>query len=82
MLSRDKCSIQKFLAILENTSDEDVTKFLYLFTNLKIEEIKNMKIQMVLISIRLKIILANEVTKICHGEKESKDANKNEKKFL
>ena len=52
-----------------NTDDRDVTKFLKMFTDLsleKIEEIKNENIN------DLKILLANEATKMLHGEIETK----------
>ena len=52
-----------------NTDDRDVTKFLKMFTDLsleKIEDIKNENIN------DLKILLANEATKMLHGEIETK----------
>ena len=52
-----------------NTDDRDVTRFLKMFTELsleKIEEIKNENIN------DLKILLANETTKMLHGEIEAK----------
>ena len=54
-----------------NTDDRDVTKFLKMFTDLsleKIEDIKNENIN------DLKILLANEATKMLHGEIETKKA--------
>ncbi len=56
-----------------NTDDRDVLKFLKIFTDLdldKIEQLKNENIN------NLKIILANETTKLLHGEKESRNAEK------
>ena len=56
-----------------NTDDKDVIKFLNYFTDLKtneIEEIKDKDIN------ELKIILANKTTSMLHGEKESKDSEK------
>ena len=56
-----------------NTDDKDVVKFLNYFTDLKtneIEEIKDKDIN------ELKIILANKTTSMLHGEKESKDSEK------
>ena len=56
-----------------NTDDRDVLKFLKIFTDLdlsKIEKLKNENIN------NLKIILANETTKLLHGEKESRNAEK------
>tara|TARA_B100000427_G_C15282281_1_gene495944 strand:- start:12 stop:728 length:717 start_codon:yes stop_codon:yes gene_type:complete len=60
-----------------NTNDRDVLKFIKMYTDLpldKIEEIKNKDIN------QLKIILANECTKMLHGEKESKLAEETAKK--
>jgi len=60
-----------------NTDDRDVLKFVKMFTELtlkKIEEIKNKNIN------QLKIILANECTKMLHGNNEAKLAEKTAKK--
>ncbi len=72
-LSKDKYSIQNFWQYWRNTSDEDVIKFLYLFTNININEIKKYESLDGSNLNKVKVILANEVTKICHGEKESKE---------
>ena len=60
-----------------NTDDRDVLRFLKMYTDLtleKIEEIKNKDIN------QLKIILANECTKMLHGDKEAKLAEETAKK--
>ena len=60
-----------------NTDDRDVLRFIKMFTDLtlkKIEEIKNKNIN------QLKIILANECTKMLHGNNEAKLAEKTAKK--
>jgi len=60
-----------------NTDDRDVLKFIKMFTDLtleKIEEIKNKDIN------QLKIILANECTKILHGKNEAMLAEETAKK--
>ena len=60
-----------------NTDDRDVLRFLKMYTDLtleKIEEIKNKNIN------QLKIILANECTKMLHGDKEAKLAEETAKK--
>ncbi len=60
-----------------NTDDRDVLKFIKMFTDLsleKIEEIKNKNIN------HLKIILANECTKMLHGKNEAHLAEKTAKK--
>ena len=61
-----------------NTDDRDVMRFLNFFTELKTDEIikicndeKNIN--------NLKILLANEATKILHGEKASKKAEQTAK---
>ena len=56
-----------------NTDDRDVKKFLNFFTELKTDEIENMCKKESDIN-NLKIILANEATKILHGEIASKRA--------
>jgi tyrosyl-tRNA synthetase len=60
-----------------NTDDRDVLKFIKMFTDLtleKIEKIKNKNIN------QLKIILANECTKMLHGNNETKLAEETAKK--
>ncbi len=60
-----------------NTDDRDVLKFLKMYTDLaleKIDELKNDNIN------KLKILLANECTKMLHGYKESKLAEETAKK--
>ena len=60
-----------------NTDDRDVLKFIKMFTDLtleKIEKIKNKNIN------QLKIILANECTKMLHGNSEAKLAEDTAKK--
>jgi len=60
-----------------NTDDRDVLRFIKMFTDLtlkKIEEIKNKNIN------QLKIILANECTKMLHGNNETKLAEETAKK--
>ena len=60
-----------------NTDDRDVLRFLKMYTDLKLEkidEIKNKDIN------QLKIILANECTKILHGKNEAMLAEETAKK--
>ena len=54
-----------------NTDDKDVLKFLKLFTDLSLEKIENIKNENIN---NLKILLANEATKMLHGISESKKA--------
>ena len=61
-----------------NTSDSDVVNFLNYFTEIKTEEIKIIAIKEKNIN-NLKILLANEATKILHGDKAAKDAEETAK---
>ena len=61
------------MAILEKHDDRDVKKFLNFFTDIKTSEIEKMFREEKNIN-KLKVILANEATKILHGEKSSKKA--------
>ncbi len=56
-----------------NTADEDVKKFLKYFTEIKISPLSN-KIDNEQDINKLKILLANEATKILHGEKAAKES--------
>ena len=70
-LNEKKLSSWDFWQFWRNTEDKDVIKFLKLFTELPLVEIeeysklKGSKIN------DAKILLANEITKLCHGEKAS-----------
>ena len=70
-LNEGKLSSWEFWQFWRNTEDKDVIKFLKLFTELplneidKLRDLKGAKIN------DAKIVLANEVTKLCHGEKAS-----------
>ena len=55
-----------------NTNDNDVVNFLKLFTDLRIEEIENLKDKRDINE--LKILLANETTTMLHGSKTAKDS--------
>jgi tyrosyl-tRNA synthetase len=61
-----------------NTDDKDVKKFLYFFTEIKSERIEQLIVNEKNIN-KLKILLANEATKILHGETASKKAEKTAK---
>ena len=68
-LDKNLLSAYDYWQFWRNTDDQDVSKFLKMFTDLsleKIEEIKNENIN------DLKILLANEATKMSHGEIETK----------
>ena len=71
-LDESKFSITNFWQYWRNTSDDDVIKFLKLFTEIKISEIKKFKNFTGAELNKLKVILANEVTTLCHGLEKSK----------
>ena len=56
-----------------NTDDRDVIKFLKFFTDIKVEKIENLKNKNIN---DLKIMLANEATRLLHGEKEAIKSDK------
>ena len=67
-LNKDLLSDHEFWQFWRNTEDDDVIKFLKLFTDLDLDKISNLnKLEGSDIN-KAKILLANEVTKICRGE--------------
>ncbi len=67
-LNKDLLSDFEFWQFWRNTEDDDVIKFLKLFTDLDLNKISDLnKLQGSDIN-KAKILLANEVTKICRGE--------------
>jgi len=76
-LDKNLLSPYDYWQFWRNIDDRDVLRFIKMFTDLrleKIEEIKNKDIN------QLKIILANECTKMLHGKNESKLAEETAKK--
>ena len=75
-LNSEKLSPYEFWQFWRNTLDADVGKFLKLFTELPVSEcdrlgsLKGQNIN------EAKIILANEVTKLCHGEEAALSSEK------
>ena len=75
-LNSDKLSPYEFWQYWRNTLDADVGKFLKLFSELPVSEcdrlgsLEGQEIN------EAKIILANEVTKLCHGEEAAINSNK------
>ena len=59
-------SAYKYWQFWRNTDDRDVIKFLRIFTDLEVNEINNMENKNIN---ELKILLANEATKMLHGKK-------------
>tara|TARA_B100000989_G_scaffold176209_1_gene132296 strand:+ start:28 stop:1086 length:1059 start_codon:yes stop_codon:yes gene_type:complete len=60
-----------------NIDDRDVSRFLYFFTDLSVEEIKKIKKQDIN---KQKIFLANQTTLMLHGEQEAKKSEETAKK--
>ena len=56
------------MAVLRNTDDRDVLKFLNFFTDLNISELNELKNNDIN---SLKILLANKTTEMLHGKKEA-----------
>ena len=81
-LSEDKLDITSFWQYWRNTSDDDVIKFLYLFTELENKEIEKLETLKGEELNNAKILLANEVTKLCHNEEKSKKAENEAKSIL
>ena len=70
-LNKSLLSPYDYWQFWRNTEDQDVLRFIKMFTDLgldKIESIKNENIN------KLKVILASEATKLLHGEKEANKA--------
>ena len=65
-LDKDLLSSFDYWQFWRNTDDRDVIKFLKMFTDIPIEKIENIKDQNIN---ELKILLANETTKMLHGER-------------
>ena len=73
-LNSDLCSPWDYWQYWRNTEDKDVIKFLKLFTEISIEEIKKLEeLQGAEIN-EAKIILANATTSLLHGEDEKNKA--------
>ena len=77
-LNEELLSPYEYWQFWRNTDDRDVTRFLSYFTEIELNEINNIYDKEKNIN-NLKIILANEATKILHGEIASKKAEKTAK---
>ncbi len=73
-LNADKCSPYDYYQYWRNTEDSDVGRFLRLFTELSIPEIKKLEALQGSEINEAKKILAFETTKMCHGEKAAAEA--------
>jgi len=74
-LNEELLSPYEYWQFWRNTSDDDVKRFLKYFTEINIDEIEKISIEEKNIN-NLKILLANEATKILHGKEK---ANKSER---
>ena len=75
-LNEERLSSFNFWQFWRNTEDADVERFLKLFTELPLEEIERLAGLRGAEINEAKIILANEVTKLCHGEENAVAAAK------
>ncbi|MDC3176243.1 tyrosine--tRNA ligase [Alphaproteobacteria bacterium] len=81
-LTKEKLSPYEYWQFWRNTSDSDVSKFLCLFTDISSEKIREISSLEGSELNNAKVLLANEATKICHGEEESKKAEQNSLKIF
>ena len=77
-LNEDKLSSYDYWQFWRNTDDRDVKRFLNFFTEIKSKELNEIISKEKNIN-NLKVLLANEATKILHGEKASKKAEQTAK---
>ena len=77
-LNEDQLSPYDYWQFWRNTDDRDVKRFLYFFTEIKSESLEKIFKDEKNIN-NLKILLANEATKILHGERNSKEAEQTAK---
>ena len=77
-LNEEQLSSYDYWQFWRNTDDRDVKRFLNFFTDIETKEIEKIFSQEKNIN-NLKILLANEATKILHGEVASKKAEKTAK---
>ena len=70
-LSEEDLSVFDFWQFWRNTSDEDVVKFLKIFTEINLNEIKKLEILKGEEINEAKIILANEITTMTHGKEKN-----------
>ena len=77
-LNEDRLSPYDYWQFWRNTDDRDVKRFLNFFTEINLKEIENKFSKEKNIN-NLKVLLANEATKILHGEKASKNAEQTAK---
>ncbi len=79
-LNKDMLSAYDYWQYWRNTEDADVGRFLRLFTELPLKEIEKLEALRGADINEAKKILANEATKLCHGERAAKQAADTAKK--
>ena len=77
-LNEELLSPYDYWQFWRNTDDKDVKKFLHYFTEIEIDELKNVFRKEKNIN-NLKILLANETTRLVHGDSASKKAEQTAK---
>ena len=77
-LNEDRLSAYEYWQCWRNTDDRDVKNFLHFFTSIETKKLEQILKEEKNIN-NLKILLANETTKILHGEKASKKAEQTAK---
>ena len=77
-LNEDHLSSYDYWQFWRNTDDRDVKRFILFFTDIDTEELKNIFKKEKNIN-NLKILLANEATKLLHGSSASKNAEQTAK---
>jgi tyrosyl-tRNA synthetase len=77
-LNEELLSPYDYWQFWRNTDDKDVKKFLHYFTEIEIDELKNVFRKEKNIN-NLKILLANETTRLVHGDNASKKAEQTAK---
>mgnify|MGYP000447353597 CR=1 FL=1 len=73
-LNEERLSTFDFWQFWRNTEDADVGRFLRLFTELPLEDVQKLEALEGADINQAKIILANEATRLCHGEEAAKAA--------
>ena len=81
-LDNNKLNYYDYWQYWRNVDDKDVIKFLKLFTEIDIKEINKFSKLSGSELNKIKILLANEVTKICHGEEFAKKAEQSSMKIF
>lgn len=81
-LNEDMRSPFEFWQFWRNTQDADVGRFLRLYTDLSLSDIHELEALEGAKINEAKIILANETTKLCHGEEAVKQANETAQKLF